>query len=274
MKVLLHFRSKPVVLLVDIQNMFCQTEINPKDYRFQQYLWRHFDSSTEPTKYRLMFGVKSSPFLAMKSIQHHISRPDLQELFLKACEAAKSLYVDDLFNGGSAVDEVIDLVSQLMELFQLGGWRLTKFVSNSRSVMDSISKEDHLENLVVPFEDGDYGFTKALSIDWDVKGNYFNFQLNEKHLGITSVTTKRNILSKVFQVFQVFDTFGFYSPFVIRMEILLQELWQLQVSWVEVIKGEIATRFSTWEEELKTINTITIPRLVIKKNLITIELHA
>ena len=153
-KVLLHFCSKPVVLLADIQKMFCQTEINPKDYRFQQYLWHHFDSSTEPTKYvmtRLMFGVKSSPFLAMKSIQHHISRPDMQERFPKACNC-KSLYVDDLCNGGSDVNEVIDLVSQLIELFQLGGWRLTKFVSNSRAVMDSVPNEDHLESPVVPFE--------------------------------------------------------------------------------------------------------------------------
>ena len=115
-----------------------------------------------------------------------------------------------------------------------------------------------------------YVFTKALGIGWDVKGDYFKFQLNEKHLETTSVTTKRNILSKVFQVF---DIFGFYSPFVIRMEILLQDLL-LKVSWDEEINGEIATRFSTWEKELKTINTITIPRLVIKKNVATVELHA
>ena len=102
------------------------------------------------------------------------------------------------------------------------------------------------------------------------QGDYFKFQLNEKHLETTSVTTKRNILSKVFQVF---DIFGFYSPFVICMKILLQDLWQLKVSWDEEIKGEIATRLSTWEE-LKTINTITIPRLVIKKNVTTVELHA
>ena len=70
---------------------------------------------------RSMFCVKSSPYLSMKSIQHHISRHYMQESFPKACEAAKSLYVDDLCNGGSDVNEVIDLVSQLMELFQLGG---------------------------------------------------------------------------------------------------------------------------------------------------------
>ena len=87
--------------------------------------------------------------------------------------------------------------------------------------MDSIPKEDNLESLVVPFEDGDYGFTKVIGIGWDVKGDYFKFQLNQEHLETISVTTNRNILSKVFQVF---DTFGFYSPFAIRMKILLQEL--------------------------------------------------
>ena len=63
---------------------------------------------------RLMFGVKSSLFLAMKSIQHHISQPDVQERSPKACGAAKSLYVDDLCNGGSDVNKVINLVSQLI----------------------------------------------------------------------------------------------------------------------------------------------------------------
>ena len=87
---------------------------------------------------------------------------------------------------------VIALVSQLMELFQLGGWRLTKFVSNSRAVMDSIPKEHNFESLVL-FEDGDYGFTQALGIGWDMKGDYFKFQLNELHLESTSVTTKRYI---------------------------------------------------------------------------------
>ena len=125
--------------------MFCQTEINPKDYPFQQYLWHPYDSTTQPTRFimtRLMFGVKPSPFLAMNTIKHHISQPDMQNHFPEACEVAKSLYVDDLCSGGSDDAEVIKLATQLIELFQLGGWKFTKFVSNSQAVMDIIQEED------------------------------------------------------------------------------------------------------------------------------------
>ena len=74
-QILLRFRVRKIALMADIAKMFCQTQIDSSDYRYQQYLWRHFNEDSEPTRYimtRLMFGLKPSPFLAIGSVNHHL----------------------------------------------------------------------------------------------------------------------------------------------------------------------------------------------------------
>ena len=58
----------------DLQKMFCQTAVIKDHQRYQLYLWQNCDTAIEPKVYameRFMFGVSSSPFLAIQSVLEH-----------------------------------------------------------------------------------------------------------------------------------------------------------------------------------------------------------
>ena len=93
-QILLRFRTRKFALMADIAKMFCQTKIDPSNYRYQQYLWRHFHELSEPVQYimvRLMFGIKPSPFLAIASVNHHMKTEAMMERYPLGCAAAKDI---------------------------------------------------------------------------------------------------------------------------------------------------------------------------------------
>ena len=69
--VLLRFRMHKFALNGDLRKIFCQTSVIPYHQRYQLYLWRDCNSNIQPKVHamqRLMFGVTSSPFLAIQSV--------------------------------------------------------------------------------------------------------------------------------------------------------------------------------------------------------------
>ena len=61
-------------------------------------------------------------------------------------EAADTLnnnfYVDDMLKSAASVLEAITLVKNVRDLCRAGGFRLTKFVSNSKDLLMSVSQRD------------------------------------------------------------------------------------------------------------------------------------
>ena len=66
---------------------------------------------------------------------------------------SSDIYVDDHCGGADTVTETIELAHQLRQVFSEGGWKMTKFVSNLPSVMNTIPKEDRLPTPIIDFED-------------------------------------------------------------------------------------------------------------------------
>ena len=94
--------------------------------------------------------------LSGKTVQTHGEQLKMIEQYLKATENVKNnLYVDDCFGGAYKEDEVIKLQQQHVGFFQTGGWKLTKFASNSKRVMETIEVEDQLPGVLLDFDDGD-----------------------------------------------------------------------------------------------------------------------
>jgi len=252
-QVLIRFRVNKIAIMADVQKMFCQTLIHPSDYPFQQYLWRDLDKSIDPITYimtSVMFGVGPAPFLAIGSTKHHANREDMRQAYPLACESVvENTYVDDVCDGKDTIEEAISLARELKMLFAAGGWNLTKFVTNSQCVLETIPEEDRLIKDVIELVDRDHdGSTKALGIGWNVLTDVFRFQTSERMIEPLTKYTKRTILSKVAQIF---DVFGFYASFVIRGKIIVQEFWSLTSGWDEELNGDIVQRFQSWEKNLR-----------------------
>ena len=240
------------------------------------YLWRACDPTIEPKVFamtRIMFGVSSSPFLAGKTVQTHAEQPKMVEQYPKATENVKNnLYVDDCFGGANKEDEVIELKQQHVGFFQAGGWKLTKFASNSKKVMETIDVEDQLPGVLLDFDDddNDYGRATTLGLRWNTNEDTFMCNLSDKLQRKIDVVTKREILSKVHSIY---DVFGFVSAFTVKAKVLVQELWKRKVEWDQPLEGKLVEEFREWEKELPLLPAINIPRWIQVEDGSQVEMH-
>ena len=54
----------------------------------------------------------------------------------------KSFYVDDLLTSADSVETAVTLIHHLRNLMQKGGFKLTKWISSSKKVMQTVPLEE------------------------------------------------------------------------------------------------------------------------------------
>ena len=108
-----------------------------------------------PAKYkmtRLTFGVNSSPFLAIGTVQHHAKKS--KEKFPEALETVLSdMYVDDCFTGAEDENKAAKLQQSLGTMMQEGGFLLRKWATNSEFVLSHIKPEDRALTSTIDFNE-------------------------------------------------------------------------------------------------------------------------
>ena len=126
--ILLRFRKNYVGIMGDIEKMFLQIRLKEEDRDSHRYLWRDLDPKATPKIYRMTrvtFGVVSSPFLAIGTIQEHVRR--CKETFpVASSEILRNTYVDDFASGRDNVQETLKLQQSAAELMQKAAFNLTK----------------------------------------------------------------------------------------------------------------------------------------------------
>ena len=216
--VLLRFRTHPVALTADVSKMYRAVELVDDDKDFHRFVWRSDpkDCLVDYRMTRVTFGVAAFSFAAnmavnQNAIDHTLEYPQAAEV------VHKSRYVDDCLTGAEDPDSG--------ELFSRGGFVLRKWNSNDSSVLQQIPPDmiDSKE-IQVLFDDDTY--FKTLGVEWIVVTDQFRVSVNKTSPGKTP--TKRNIAS---DVAKVFDALGLLSPCTIKMNILLQRLWEFKLEW-------------------------------------------
>ena len=155
----------------------------------------------------------------------------------------------------SFLDEVtsVKCIKEVIEILKKGGFKLTKFYSNSPVVMESIPTE-----LRAPSVDKDLDLEKptverTLGLKWNVQEDAFVFiVIDEK-----PVLTKRGILQRISLMF---DPEGFIAPFIVRAKFILQHSWKANRGWDEDLDDEIKKTWIAWVEESYQLTDIRIPR--------------
>ncbi|XP_046564157.1 uncharacterized protein LOC124272959 [Haliotis rubra] len=112
--------------------------------------WPDGDVSRQPEIYRMtvhLFGGVWSPscasFAVRRTTEDH--RADFNPETIRTI--LENLYVDDCLKSVASVSKAIHLVKELCELLLRGGFKLTKWISNSREVLDSIPAERRAKEL-------------------------------------------------------------------------------------------------------------------------------
>ena len=221
MGMMLKFRNKPIAIAADVEGIFHQTRVSEDDSDSLRFLWKEdILAEAPPDVYKMLvriFGAKDSPACA-NYVLKRIARDNWMD-FLPETYATvlKDFYVDDLLKSVNTEAEAIKLAKELIEMLQRGRHRLTKFVSNSKKVLDALPQSEVSPSSSVEIDVEK--LERALGIWWETSNDVFTFVTKLK----PNPPTKRGILSTTSSLF---DPLGFLLPFLIVARLILQELWR------------------------------------------------
>ena len=119
------------VVFSDIEKAFYQVHLQDGDKDLLRLLWRDEQGKLQMFRFmRVCFGLVPSMTLLGNVLRHHFQkfRKVLPQL-VQHIEG--SLYVDDFSLGASSEKELWDMKQNAQQIFQQGGFKLRKWVSNS-----------------------------------------------------------------------------------------------------------------------------------------------
>ena len=268
--VLMRFRVGPVALVADIEAMFHQVYVPEADADAQRFLWSDDIESDDPpcTMQMLvhMFGAKDSLTCAIHALQQ-TARDNAADFSATTIETIlRAFYVDDLLKSMHSDDAAKQLAKELMEILRRGGFRLTKWLSNSKVVLESIPESEVSPKISIELDSE--SIDRALGIIWNLSIDAFTFYFNP---GIV-VNTKRGILRITSSLF---DPLGFLIPFLLIAKLLLQTLWRHELGWDDEITGEPLKIWNKWLESAKGISEFKIDRCYfrVRGSVLKIQLH-
>jgi len=133
-----------------------------------------------------------------------------------------------------------------------GGFRLHKFISNSREVIRDIPEEDRGKELEALNLDLDsLPIERILGIEWCIESDSFQFRIHLQD----KPCTRRGILSTVSSIF---DPLGLVAPLLLEGKSILQELCREKMPRDDPVPKEIKTRWQRWRQDLLELEKISI----------------
>ena len=184
-RVLCRFRKEPVAFICDIEGMFHQVNVNDEYRNLLRFQWWEEGDVEGPlVKYCMtvhLFGAVSSPGcsnFALKTTANDFE----EECGNEAVEFVRhDFYVDDGLKSVSSVKEAIDLIESTKTLCMKGGFKLHKFISYRREVMEAIPveqlakeiKEVDMTKDLLPIE-------RALGVQWFIESDESHFRAELK----------------------------------------------------------------------------------------------
>ncbi|XP_055623126.1 uncharacterized protein LOC129766576 [Toxorhynchites rutilus septentrionalis] len=259
--IVLRFRKYRVVLLADIEKMYCF-----EDDLFLQCVLLRFGKDQPITKYVLTtvtYGLAPSSFLATRTLRQLAE--DEVDSFPHAAEALKKdFYMDDFIRGENSVESAIQLRREMTELLKRGGFRLRKWCSNIQAVLEGVPEEDLATQSNLSFDSDET--IKTLGINWEPSTDQFRFSINISRK--EGPITKRKILS---EIAQLYDPLGLIAPIIVRAKVLMQQLWMLSLDWDEEIPIEIETTWTKFVNELPYLANFRIDRYAFEEG--DVQLH-
>ena len=180
----------------------------------------------------------------------------------------RNFYVDDCLKSVRTEEDGINLVKDLCDLLDKGGFKLTKWISNNRHVLQTIPEERKAKGIVNVDLDYDVLTTqRALGVYWNIETDCFSFTQVPKKQPLT----RRGLLSVVSSVY---DPLGMISPFILTAKKIMQNLTREKIAWDDILPSKEMKMWITWQSSLPLLKEITVTEyLEITDTAINYELH-
>ncbi|CAI5649405.1 unnamed protein product [Oreochromis niloticus] len=180
--VIIRFRQEEVAIMADVEAMFHQVKVPDEDSDLLRFLWwTSGDITQKIVEYKMVvhiFGATSSPSCASFALRK-CAEDNRDPANSQAVDTVlHNFYVDDCLKAVSSEEEAIQLYHTLRAVCQRGGFRLTKWISNSRAVLSAIPEEERasevkdfdLDQDTLPIE-------RALGVQWCIQSDSFRFKI-------------------------------------------------------------------------------------------------
>ena len=272
--VLLRWRQENIGVMADIQEMFYQVRVQESDCDMLRFLWwKNGDLDQDLEEYRMLvhiFGAVSSPSCANYILRKTALDGELKYGTDVTNAILTDFYVDDFLRSFEKEDVAIEMVRNIKECLAEGGFRLHKWISNSKKVIESIPIEERSKEVkTLDLRSDSLPTERALGLQWNVEEDTLGFATSE----VNKKATRRRILSVMSSIY---DPLGFVAPFTLRAKIILQELCREQVSWDEEIPKKYRQRWESWLQEFCKLKNLKIDRCYKPYefgNLTNVEIH-
>ncbi len=272
--VLVRFRQKPVAFMADIQSMFYQVKVAEGDQDFLRFLWWPDGKvNAEIVEYHMavhLFGAVSSPSCASYALRK-TAEDDRVHFPSEVVKTVKqNFYVDNCLKSVPSEEDAVVMVKALSDFCLKGGFTLTKWISNSRTVLQTIKVEHRAKDWKeLDLDRDELPVERALGIQWCVELDTFKFKMMVKE----HPQSRRGLLSVICSVY---DPLGFLAPVTLPAKVMLQELCQRRCGWDDNIPADISHQWTGWLEDLKRLTSFKTERCIKPKHfgqLIKAQLH-
>ena len=183
----------------------------------------------------------------------------------------ENFYVDDCLKAVGSDEKAVLLVQQLCQLLALGGFRLTQWISNSRSVMESVPEEERAKEIKgLDLNQASLPIERALGVQWDTASDTFGIKIKHR----VETCTRRGLLSVVSSVY---DPLGFVCPFVLQAKKIFQSECRTGKGWDSELETGNMKHWLKWLEELPTLEQFKVQRCLFPQGfeipLVKAQLH-
>jgi len=184
-----------------------QISVNPVDRDYLRFLWWDDNSGEmEVLRHRrVVFGVRSSPFLLAAVMEHLVSTFQTQNASEEATikRLIGSFYVDNLATSLDSQEELTSFVQESCAVMASGGLELRCWEHSDRGI---VGNEINILGLV-----------------WNCLEDVVSVNLNWCRSFIVERLTKRIVLGVAKRVF---DPVGFSCPTTLHAKLFLQRAWK------------------------------------------------
>ena len=263
MEVLLRFRMDNIAFIADVEGMFNQVRVPESDRDMLRFLWwKDGSPGSRVQEYRMavhLFGASSSPSVACYSLRRTATDHENDFSAEAVSTVRRNFYVDDVLKSCATVTDAVELVRELRQLLEKGGFNLTKFASSSPSIVSSLPVQNRSKVMKLwsgpPEPSPD---ERALGVVWQTETDSLSVVLNVQNIR-SKPLTRRGLLSAISSFY---DPMGILAPTVFRGRLILQHICRQQLPWDIELPESQQREWLEWLSSVADAEPVTVSRSI------------
>lgn len=270
---IVRFRQKEIAVTADIKKMFLNVWVHQDDAAYQRSFYAEQPDGPliEVQLQTLIFGMRSSPFLAIRAKDYLADLPGNDMEVRNVIR--RHFYVDDLITSFDSCEEAQDVLEKVQKVLAKGRFKLSKFAASKEGALKGIAPDLRLDDISKDLDKDETAEVKILGIMWNRQDDTLSYNVK---LEPTKTPTRRSCVSIAARIY---DPTGILAPAMMPAKLIIQKMWaadaatrkpreteksarrkQIKEEWDAPLPADLATAWLEWEAQLESLKKVRVPR--------------